>query len=137
MSLLQGWRKQFYVSKLVTDWKTWPKWGFFNFFFSEQQRRSKFESATTLFSMKYGTWFLDEQDTRKNTELKKSVVQSVWLCLSCLFIYILTSKFIKNWGRKLSKQKKKKKLKAWISLNQTRTEKQRRAAALRHTVYFF
>ena len=46
---------------------------------------------------------MDEQDTRQNTELKKSVVQSVLLCLSCLFMYILTSKFIKNW--KKNKQK--------------------------------
>ena len=48
---------------------------------------------------------MDEQDTRQKTELKKSVVQSVLLCLSCLFMYILTSKFIKNW-KKLSKPKK-------------------------------
>ena len=48
----------------------------------------------------------DEQDTRQNTEWKKSVVQSVSLCLSYLFLYILTSKFIKNWKKKLSKQKK-------------------------------
>ena len=41
--------------------------------------------------------FLDEQDTRQNTVLmKKSVVQSVFLCLSYLFMYILTSKFIKK-----------------------------------------
>ena len=52
---------------------------------------------------------MDEQDTRQNTELKKSVVQSDLLCLSCLFMYVLTSKFIKNWKKKLSKQKKKKK----------------------------
>ena len=75
---------------------------FFFFFFLMSSRRVKFESVTTLFSMKYGTWFLDEQDTRQNTELKKSVVQSVLLCLSCLFMYILTSKFIKklkkNWN---------------------------------------
>ena len=30
--------------------------------------------------------FLDEQDTRQNTELKKFVVQSALLCLSCQFI---------------------------------------------------
>ena len=39
---------------------------------------------------------MDEQDTRQNTELKKSVVQSVLLCLLCLLMYILTSKFIKK-----------------------------------------
>ena len=46
---------------------------------------------------------LDEQDTRQNTEVKKSVVQSVPLCLSYLFLYIVTSKTGK---KKLSKQKK-------------------------------
>ena len=50
---------------------------------------------------------MDKQDTRQNTELKKSVVQSVSLCLSCLFMYIFTSKFITNW-KKISKQAKKK-----------------------------
>ena len=48
---------------------------------------------------------MDEQDTRQNAELKKSVVQSVLLYLSCLFMYILTSKFIINW--KKNKQAKK------------------------------
>ena len=76
-----------------------------------------------------------EQDTRQNTELKKSVIRSVLLCLSCLFTYILTIKFIK---KKTEKKKwKQKKKKSWILLNQTRTEKQTRAAALRHTIYFF
>ena len=51
-----------------------------------RSRRFKFESVTTLFSLKYDTSFLDEHDTRQNTELRKSVVQSVLLCLSCLFI---------------------------------------------------
>ena len=37
--------------------------------------------------------------------MKKSVVQSVLLCLSCLFIYILTSKFIKR--KKKNKQARK------------------------------
>ena len=46
-----------------------------------------------------------EQDTRQNIELKKSVVQSVLLCLPCLFMYILASKS-QNLGKKLSKQKK-------------------------------
>ena len=52
---------------------------------------------------------MDEQDTKQNTELKKFVVQSVLLCLTCLFMYTLTSKFIKNWKKN---QAKKKKLKA-------------------------
>ena len=75
---------------------------------------------------------LDEQDTRQNTELKKSVVQSVSLCLSYLFLFILTSKFIKN-----CKKIKQKNSKPWILLNQRRTEKQMRTAALRHRIYFF
>ena len=89
-------RRKFYVSKLVTDWKTWP-WCIF-FFLSS--KHVKFELVTSLFSMKYETWFLDEQDIRQNTELKKFVVQRVLLCLSCLFMYILTSKLIKNWKEK-------------------------------------
>ena len=97
----QAKRKKKSVSKLVTDWKTWPKCVFFlNIFSPLSSRRVKFGSVTTSFSMKYGTWFMDEQDTRQNTSFKKSVVQSVLLCLSCLFMYILTSKFIKT-GKKL------------------------------------
>ena len=107
------------------------------FFFPLSSRRLKFESVITLFSMKYGTWFLDEQDTRQDTELKKSVVQSVLLCLACLFIYILTSKLKKKTWKKIKQAKKKKEVKAWILLNQTGTEKQMRTAALRHTIYFF
>ena len=49
---------------------------------------------------------MDEQDTIYKTQLKKSVVQSVLLCLSCLLMYILTSTFITNWKKK-NKQAKK------------------------------
>ena len=126
----------------MTYWKTWPKCIFKGSFvfvfvlfcfvlfcfvfvfvvvvFFLSSRRAKFELITALFSMKYGTWILDEQNTRQNTELKKSVVQSVLFCLSYLFMYILTSKFIKKWKKKKTKQAiKKKKLKAWILLNQS------------------
>ena len=44
--------------------------------------------------MELDFWMNKIQD--RTQELKKSVVQSVLLCLSCLFIYILTSKFIQN-----------------------------------------
>ena len=92
---------------------------FFNlFFFFLSSRRVRFGSVTTLFRMKYETWLMDEHDTRQNTELKKSVVQSVLLCLSCLFMNILPSNFIKKNWEKISKAKNKKKLKAWILLNQ-------------------
>ena len=84
------------------------------FFFPWAADDSNFEWVTTLFSMKYGTWVLDEQDTKQNTELKKSVVQSVLLCLSCLFIYILTSKFIKKKTEQKIKQKNEKLEFCWI-----------------------
>ena len=128
-----------YVSKLVTDWKTWPKCGFlrvffFFFFFSWAADMSDL-SRSQLWNMELDFWMNKIQDTwRQNTELKKSVVQSVSLCLLYLFLYILMSKFIKNWKKKLSKQKK---IKPWILLNQTRAEKQMRAAALRHRIFFF
>ena len=77
----------------------------FCFVFSSS-RFFKLELVTTLFSLKYGTRFLDEQDTRQNTELKKSVVQSILLCLSCLFIYI-----DKQVHKTLKKRKRKKKKK--------------------------
>ena len=101
-------------------------------------RRVKFESVITLFSMINGTWFLDEQDTRQNTELKKSVVQSVLLCLSCRFMYILRSKFIKVW-KKIIKQKKKNNNinKSFNFAESNAHRKQTRATALRHTIYFF
>ena len=79
-------------------------------------------------------WFMDEQDARQDTELKKSIVRSVLLCLSCPFMYILTSKFIKNWKKN---DQVKKKIKAWILVNQSGTEKQTREAAFRYTFFFF
>ena len=61
---------------------------------------------------------MDEQDTRQSTELKKSVIQSVLFCLSCLFMYILTSKFITNWKKIKQKKNKTKQKKTKIkSLN--------------------
>ena len=40
----------------------------------------------------------------RTQELKKPVVQSVLLCLSYLFMYILISKFIENWKKTLLKK---------------------------------
>ena len=45
--------------------------------------------------------------------------------------------FEKQVHKKSEKKNKQKKLKAWILLNQTRTEKQTRAAALRETINSF
>ena len=89
---------------------------FFFFFFFLGSSRVRFESFTAL---KSGTWFWRNKIQDRTQELKKSVagsvVQSVSLCLSYLLFYILTSKFIKNWKKKLSKQKKKSNLKfCWI-----------------------
>ena len=75
---------------------------------------------------------MDEQDTRQNR------VEEV-CCTKCFIVSVMSfhvyfdKKIHKNWKKKISK---KNKLKAWILLNQTRTEKQTRAAALRHTIYF-
>ena len=66
---------------------------------------------------------MDEQDTRKNTKLKKSVVQSVSLCLSYLFLYILTSKFIKKLHKKIKQAKK------FQTLNFAESNKQRNTNA--------
>ena len=119
----------------MTNWKTWPKCVFFSFFLSfffwaadvSNLDRSQLFS---VWNKELDLWMNKIQD---KTQLKKSVVQSVLLCLSCLLMYILTSKFITNW-KKIKQAKQK--LKAWILLNQTRTEKQTRAAALRHTFFF-
>ena len=105
---------------------------FFNIFPPWAAEVSNLSRSQPLFSMKYATWFLDEQDTRQSTELKKLVVQSVLLCLSHLY---LTSKFIKHWEKKLSKQNQK--IKAWILPNQTRITKQMRKAALKHRIFLF
>ena len=56
---------------------------FFFFFFFMSSRCVKFGSLTTLFSMKYGTWFMDEQGTRQNTELKKS-------CTKCFIVSVMS-----------------------------------------------
>ena len=52
-------------------------------------------------------------------------------------MYILTKQVYEKLEKKISRQKKKKELKARILLNQTRTKKQTPAAALRHTIYLF
>ena len=65
------------------------------FVFSEQQTCQ----IWVVHSFEIWNLILDEQDIRQNTELNKSVFQSVSLCLSYLFLYILTSKFVKNWGK--------------------------------------
>ena len=89
----------------MTDWKTWH----FFFFFNPEaggRRHVRFESVTALFSMKNGTWFLDEQfDTGRNTELKKSVVH----IFSCIFWQESSLKTERKKKKKKKKEKRKKK----------------------------
>ena len=105
-------KKKKSVSKLVTDWKTWPKCVcvcvfFFSMFvclFFPFSRCGKFESVTT-FGVQYPIWNWIFEWTRykikvnQSTELKKSVAQCVSLCPSYLFLNMLTAKFIKT-GKK-------------------------------------
>ena len=132
--------KKFYVSKLETDWKTWPKCIFFFltcfvfvfvFVFSEQQTCQIWVGHTLvqyeIRNLIYG-W-----TSRYNTEHRVEEVccTKCFIVSVCVFSYI----FWQTIKKKLSKQKKK--LKAWILLNQTCTEKQACAAALRHEIIFF
>ena len=75
---------------------------------------------------------MDEQDTRQNTVEEICGTKCFIVSVVSFHVY-----FNKQVHYKLEKNKQAKKLKAWILLNQTRTEKQTRAAALRHTIYFF
>ena len=81
--------------------------------------------------MELDFWMNKIQD---RTELK-SVVQSVLFCLVMSFHVNFDKQVHKKTEKKKIKQAKK--LKARTLLNQTRTEKQTPAAALRHTIYFF
>ena len=98
-----------------------PEVYFFLFFFPEQQT-CQIWLVTALFSMKYGTWFLI---TRYKTEHRAEEV----CCIKCFIVSVMSLNvyFDKQVHKKLGKN----------LLNQTRTEKQMRAAALRHTCYFF
>ena len=104
-------------------------WFFFFFFFFLSGRRVRFESVTAL---KYGTWFWMNK-IQDRTQSWRSLLFKCFNVSAYLFLYILTSKFIKNWKKIASKTK----FKPWILLNQTCTEKQMCAAALRPRMHFF
>ena len=121
-----------YVSKLVTDWKTWPKCRFFLtvFFFSWAADVSDL-SRSQLWNME-----LDFGWARYKTEHRVEQV----CCSKCYIVSVISFLvyFDKQVRKRLEKKlSKPKKFKLWILLNQTRTEKQMRAAALRHRIYFF
>ena len=107
---------------------------FFFFFFPEQQMCQIWVGHNwvqyEIWNLIYGwtTWYKTEHRVEEVCCIKWFIVSVL-----CLFIYILTNNF-KKWKR--IKQAKKKKLKAWILLNQTCTEKQTCAAALRHEIIF-
>ena len=88
-----------------------------------------------LWNRELGFWMNKIQD--RTQELKKSVVQSIYIVSVISFLVYFDKQVHKK--KKLNKKKisKQKKFKPWILLNQTRTEKQMRAAALRHRIYFF
>ena len=145
MLLIRLKKKKIYVSKLVTDWKTWPKCGFFNagfffffffFFFFLSSWRFKWVGHITLFSMNMELEFWMNNLIQDRTQSWRSLLFKVsyYVCHVFSSIFWQASSLKKNW--KQNKQAKKK-LKAWILLIKTRTEKQTRAAALRHTIYFF
>ena len=68
----------------------------------------------------------------RTQELKTSVVQSISLCLKCIFMYILTNKFIKNW-KKIKQAKNLKDEFCWIK----RAPKNKRARQLWDIQYIF
>ena len=88
--------------------------------------------------VQYEIWNLIFGWTRYKTEHRVEEV----CCTKCFIVSVMSfhvyfdKQVHKKLGKKLSKQKKKS-FKAWILLAQTYTEKQMRAAALRHTIYFF
>ena len=66
-----------------------------------------------------------------NTQIPSCIVTH----FSCVNIHPHFTRFTSMRG--CAPNSKHKKIKPWILLNQTRTEKQMRAAALRHRIYFF
>ena len=104
VSLYKAKKNKCYVSKLVTNWKTWPKRGFFKrvffffyFYFFLSSRRVRFESVTAL---KYGSWVLDEQDTRQNTRVEEVC------CSKCFIVFVIS--FLVYFDKKVHKKNEKK-----------------------------
>ena len=91
--------------------------------------RVRFESFTAL---KYGTWFW-MNTIQDRTQSWRSLLFKVFHCVCHIFSCIFWQKKFTKTGKK---NKQAKKFKPWILLNQKRTEKQMRAAALRHRIFF-
>ena len=111
--------------KLVTVWKTRPKCVFFNVPPSPEQQTFQIWVGHNF--VQYDIWELDfwMNKIQDRTQSWRSLLFKVFHCvchvISCIF---WKSKFIKKLKKKIIKQKKKK-LKAWILLNQTRTKNKR------------
>ena len=104
---------------------------FFFFFFFFWAANLSDLSRSQLWNME-----LDFGWTRYKAEHKslRSLLFKVFHCVCHIFSCVFWQASHKKLKEKSSKQKK---FKPWILLNQTRTEKQMRAAALRHMIYFF
>ena len=82
-------KDKFYVSKLVTDWKTWPKCGFFFFFFffwaADVSDLSR-SQLCSVWNMELDFWMNKIQD---RTQIWSSLMFKVfyWVChnFSCIF----------------------------------------------------
>ena len=103
---------------------------FFFFLFFLSSRSVRFELVTAL---KYGTWFWMNK-IQDRTQSWRSLLFRVFHYACHIFSCIFWQASSFKTGKKLCQQKK---FKPWILLNQTRTEKQTRVAALRHRIYFF
>ena len=85
------------------DWKTWPKCVFFlTFFFFPEQQTCQIWVGHAL---KYGTWFLDEQDTRQNTRVDKVCCSKCFIVSVISFLVYFDKQVHKKLEKKLSKQK--------------------------------
>ena len=104
---------------------------FFFFFFFFWAADVSDLSRSQLWNME-----LDLGWTRYKTEhrVEKVCCTKCFIVSDTSFLVYFDKQVHKKLEKKLSKQKK---YKPWILLNQTRTEKQMRAAALRHRIYFF
>ena len=99
-------KNNFYVSKLVTDWKTWLKCGFLNFFFwpADVSNLSR-SQLCSVWNMELDFWMNKIQD---RTQSWKSLLFKVYYCVCHFFWSIFwQASSQKNW-KKISKQKKKK-----------------------------
>ena len=107
--------KIFYVSKLVTDWKTNAACIFFSFFLIVS-RSVKFELVTTFVMCEI--WNLNFWWARYKTNINQSTEFKKFFCPICFILSVIF--FNVYFGEKNIKQEKK--IKAWILLNQTHTE---------------